>query len=236
MKVYSRTPGLDRLDSRERRGYAKNVAGGKTLRLLRIAVAGTALAATLGVSACTAETERLAGAKGAPVAIGGAVPDLQLFDEKGKQRSLFEGVGKGDVLVLGFYSHRCPYNVAFWDEIASLAKDFGGKGVKFLGVNPNRKETLKDVRKGAAEGGVTHPIFRDQGLAVTDRLGALATPHMMVVDSKRVLRYRGAVDDGRGKNEQAENHHLRLALDSVLAGKAVPEPQPASFIGCTIKR
>jgi hypothetical protein len=54
------------------------------------------------------------------------------------------------------------------------------------------------------------------------------------MDKDGVIRYHGYVDDSVTE-ARVHNHGLRLALDAVLAGKAVPVAETKAF-GCTIKR
>jgi hypothetical protein len=64
-------------------------------------------------------------------------------------------------------------------------------------------------------------------------VGAERTPEVFVFDRGRSLVYHGAIDDSRDETAVAR-HHLREALDAVLAGTqtAVAETTP---VGCTVK-
>src|SRR6185295_8088033 len=173
----------------------------------------------------------LAGARPKAIGIGEKVPELKLADAKGKKHSIFDGVGKGEILVVGFYSPRCPINKAFWERLGAVSADYKGKGVKFVGINSNLKEPLAEVKDAGVKAGISGSFLRDEGDYAADKLGAIATPHMFVIDSGRVLRYRGAVDDSGGNKSEPKARHLREALDAVLAGKPVAQPEPDSFIG-----
>ena len=64
-------------------------------------------------------------------------------------------------------------------------------------------------------------------------LGAEVTPHVFVLDGKQRLAYRGAPDaDHRDPSQDAA--WLRSALDAVLAGEAVAEPETRAR-GCGVK-
>ena len=64
-------------------------------------------------------------------------------------------------------------------------------------------------------------------------LGAEVTPHVFVLDGKQRLAYRGAPDaDHRDPSQDAA--WLRSALDAVLAGEAVAEPETQAR-GCSVK-
>src|SRR5688572_10721208 len=77
--------------------------------------------------------------------IGQPVPNISLVDASGKKQPLPELKGDAKVFVVGFYSKNCPFNVKRWDRIAALAKEYQGKGVVFVGINPNPQEPLADV-------------------------------------------------------------------------------------------
>ncbi len=56
---------------------------------------------------------------------------------------------------------------------------------------------------------------------------------MFVLDAEGVLRYRGAPDADHG-DESLDAAWLRAALDAVLAGEPVAEPETPP-VGCSIK-
>jgi hypothetical protein len=60
------------------------------------------------------------------------------------------------------------------------------------------------------------------------------TPEVYVLDKDGMLRYHGRIDDSQDPTG-VKSQDLRAALDAVLAGKPVPNPQTRAF-GCTIKR
>jgi hypothetical protein len=56
-----------------------------------------------------------------------------------------------------------------------------------------------------------------------------------VFDRQRRLVYRGQMDDSRPRSDvPVTGRDLRAALDAVLAGQSMPEPQCPS-LGCNIK-
>ena len=173
------------------------------------------------------------GLRAAP--IGQPIPNISLVDASGKKQPLPELKGDAKVFVVGFYSKNCPFNIKRWDRIAALAKEYQGKGVVFVGINPNPQEALADVIAAANNHGITYPILRDEGKALVKALDAKATPHMYVFDSKGVLRFAGAFDDNAEDAQAVKQPFARNAIDAVLAGKEIPTPEPKAFIGCSIK-
>ena len=68
---------------------------------------------------------------------------------------------------------------------------------------------------------------------VADAYGAVCTPHVLVFDRARKLRYQGRIEDGRDPQD-SKHRDLRDALDDLLAGKPVRVPETPAF-GCSIK-
>jgi hypothetical protein len=118
--------------------------------------------------------------------------------------------------------------------MASLAREYGAKGVAFVGINSNRQESVEEIAGHAAQHGFTFPVLKDVGNVQADHFGAQVTPEIYVYDPGWVLRYHGRIDDDRsGANVKSQD--LRNALDAVLAGQTVPVVETKAF-GCTIKR
>ena len=69
---------------------------------------------------------------------------------------------------------------------------------------------------------------------MADRFEAQVTPESYVIDSSGILRYHGSINDDMNP-ARVHTQRLRLALDSLLAGKPVPATETKAF-GCTIKR
>jgi hypothetical protein len=64
---------------------------------------------------------------------------------------------------------------------------------------------------------------------------AACTPDFFLFDAARRLVYRGQLDGARPANDiPVDGRDLRAALEAVLSGRPVPEPQLAS-LGCSIK-
>src|SRR6202012_4604140 len=69
--------------------------------------------------------------------------------------------------------------------------------------------------------------------AVAKQYGPMATPHVFVFDSKRILRYEGRVDSNP-REELATKHEARDAIEAVLAGRSVVVTDPPA-VGCSTK-
>jgi DNA-binding helix-hairpin-helix protein with protein kinase domain len=81
------------------------------------------------------------------------------------------------------------------------------------------------------------PAMIDARRKIANRARATVTPEAVVIDSRGEIRYRGRVDNfyaALGKTrQQVTAHDLRDALDAVLAGQKVPNPENRA-LGCAI--
>lgn len=169
----------------------------------------------------------------ATVSLGAVVPDFTLPDADGKTHTLASLKGaKGTVLI--FIATRCPVSNAYNARMAKLADDYKSKGVNVVGINSNSIEPADEVKKHAAEKGLTFAILKDAGNLVADRFDAQVTPEAFVIDAAGKLAYHGRIDNSRN-GDSITASELRDALDSVVAGKTVEKPEAKAF-GCSIKR
>lgn len=136
--------------------------------------------------------------------------------------------------VLIFVATRCPVSNAYNDRMSSLVSDYEAKGVRFLGVNSNRREDAAEVAEHARQHGLLLRVYKDPGNVRADDLGAEVTPEVFVFDEGWALRYHGRIDDSRDESAVTRTD-LRAALDAVLSGRDVEFKETMAF-GCTIKR
>lgn len=141
-------------------------------------------------------------------------------------------------VVVVFLSFECPVSNGYAPALADLARDFGPRGVKFVGVCPGEDDATEIARQ-AREQHLPFPVFADPKRAAVDAFKAGTTPEVFVLDHNHVLRYRGRIDDGytaRLKRSQVvKRQDLKVALEELLAGKPVSEPA-APAVGCPITR
>jgi peroxiredoxin len=193
---------------------------------MNMRLAPFAIIATVGLAAAALPA---AGA----VAIGEKLQPFKLNDTAGKTVDLASLQGRKAV-VLMFIATQCPVSNAYNDRMAALSREYGAKGVAFVGINSNRQESVEEIAGHAAQHGLTFPILKDVANLQADHFGAQVTPEVYVYDPGWVLRYHGRIDDDRsGANVKSQD--LRNTLDAILGGRAVPVAETKAF-GCTIKR
>ena len=173
------------------------------------------------------------------LALATVAPPFTLPDTDGRMVSLDEARGAKAVLVM-FICNHCPYVKHVRHELARIGRDFWPKGVAMFAINSNDWTKHPDDSPAAmAEEklriGYPFPYLVDESQQVARAYQAACTPDHYLFDAGLRLAYRGQLDDSRPKNDRpVTGKDLRAALDAVLVGRPVPEPQVPS-LGCNIK-
>src|SRR5262249_24758534 len=168
--------------------------------------------------------------------VGKKIDAFQLRDYRGAERSLNDFADR-KLLVAAFVGCECPVAKLYGPRLAELAKEYELKGVGFVGINANQQDSATAIGQYAKAHGITFPILKDVGNVIADRFGAVRTPEVFVLDSQRIVRYWGRIDDQYGIGyfrPKPERRDLAAAIDELLAGKPGSTPQteaPGCFIG-----
>ena len=165
------------------------------------------------------------------------VEDFRLKDYRGKEHSLAE-LTDARLVVLVFLGTECPLAKLYAPRLERLSDEYGPRGVAFLGLSSNVQDSITELAAYARIHGIEFPLLKDLGNVVADRLAAVRTPEALVLDERRVVRYRGRIDDQYGvgtARERPVSEDLRRALDELLAGEEVSQPRTEP-VGCHIGR
>jgi len=176
-------------------------------------------------------------AAGVSSPLGRTVEDFTLKDFRGKAHSLHD-FGESRAIVVAYMGTECPLAKLYAPRLASLAEKYDKKGVAFIVVNSNRQDSNTELAAYARIYGLTFPVLKDLGNQVADQMGAVRTPEVFLLDSERVVRYWGRIDDQYGINyarEAPKRADLELAVTQLLAGEPVEVSETAS-VGCHIGR
>jgi peroxiredoxin len=164
--------------------------------------------------------------------IGDSVADFALPALDGETYHLSDY--HGQTVVVNFWSAACPWSQKYDAYFQEHWQDWQHAGIALLTLAANADESEADLRAAVAEAGLSFPILLDRGNDIADRLDAVTTPHVYVIDPAGRLVYRGAVDNRQFRSEPTA-HYLDDALASVRAGRT-PPVQETPPRGCTIVR
>lgn len=168
--------------------------------------------------------------------------DFELRDYRGTLRSLDDYADK-KIVVLAFLGTECPLAKLYAPRLAKAAAEYEPQGVAFIGINSNQQDSVTEIAAYARRHGIEFPILKDIGNELADRIAAVRTPEVFVLDENRRVQYWGRIDDQYGFQDNFVAYQLpeprradmAIALDELLAGKPVSKPVMASP-GCHIGR
>jgi len=155
---------------------------------------------------------------------------------------------KSPVLVIIFTCNHCPTAQAYEDRIIDLTNKYKSRGVSVVAISPNDpsavrldelgyseySDSLEEMKLRAQDKKFNFPYLYDGDEQIVSKTyGAVATPHVFIFDSKRMLRYKGRFDDNENPKE-VQHHSVISAIDSLLAKKEVALQETKTF-GCSVK-
>jgi len=169
--------------------------------------------------------------------LGTRAPQFSLPDPDGNLHRLEPGA---DAYVVMFICNHCPFVIHVREELARIGRDYGDRNVQLIAINSNDVEAYPadgpdNMKKAAAEWGLTFPYVLDEDQSVAKAYRAACTPDIFLFDREQRLVYRGQLDDSRPSNDEpVDGHDIRAALEAVLNGQPISDEQVPS-IGCNIK-
>ena len=181
------------------------------------------------------------------LALGSSAPDFDLPGVDGRNWAL-KDFGEAKALVVIFTCTHCPTAQYYEKRIKQIVNDYKGRGVSVVAIMPNDPKSVRldelgwtdlsdsfeEMKLRARDREYNYPYLYDGDTETLSKAyGPVATPHVFLFDAARKLRYVGAIDDSE-RIAKVTKHHLRDALDSVLAGKEPPVAQ-TKVVGCSIK-
>ncbi len=178
---------------------------------------------------------------------GSPAPDFNLPGVDGRNWTLKDFAGSKILIVL-FTCNHCPTAQYYEDRVHQLVADYKDKGVALVAISPNDpksvrldelgwtdlSDTFEEMKVRAAHRKYKYPYLYDGDTEeVSLKYGPATTPHAFVFDAQRKLRYVGAIDDSE-RIQHVKKHHVRDALDALLAGQE-PAVAKTKAVGCSTK-
>ena len=174
------------------------------------------------------------------ISLGSKAPAFTLPDTVSDKIVSLGDLKSGKATVIMFICNHCPFVKHVNAELVKLANDYIPKGISFIAISANDvvnfpEDAPDKMKLTAKELGYPFPYLYDESQEVARAYDAACTPDFFIYDKDLKLAYRGQLDDSRPSNGlPVTGKNMRLALDYILAGKAVlPEQKPS--IGCNIK-
>ncbi len=181
--------------------------------------------------------------------VRGAEPELpdsialpRLVDVAGKAHT-FGRSDAASAVVLAWTAVDCPMAKVYAPRVRALAAELAPRGVRLFMVDSSSDATAEKLR-AATNGDV--PIICDERGELARLAGARSTTEVVVLDRDGRVVYRGAVDDQYGyrrgaglgagtfRKDAPTQHHLRDAVEAVLAGKT-PALAATDPMGCLLE-
>ena len=146
---------------------------------------------------------------------------------------------KDKFLVIFFTCNHCPYVINSDEVTRKTAEKYQDKGVKFIGINSNSKNTYE-------EDDFDHMVERmnkykfpwlylyDESQEIAKAYGALRTPHFFVFNENRELVYTGRGLENPRDTSLMRVNDLDRVLDELTSGKEI-SVSVTNPIGCNVK-
>jgi len=171
--------------------------------------------------------------------VGDQAEDFSLKNVDGKMVSLADYKNVMGYIVV-FTCNHCPYAQLYEQRIMDLHKKYASKGFPLIAINPNSpavvwEDSYEEMQKRAKTRKYGFPYLFDEEQSVYPRFGATRTPHVFLLDSARVVRYIGAIDDNAESQRDIKHHWVEDAIDAMMRGEQ-PTPDYTRAVGCTIKK
>ncbi len=166
------------------------------------------------------------------IEMGEKMPSWTMTDHTGTEHSMEDFEGK--VIVMTFTSQKCPWSKGFDPHVDELAKEYSDDNVVFVHVDSHRDTPIDEIAEYMEENELSIPVLKDEGSHYAAKVKASRTPEVFLLNEEGELVYHGAYDNRKSPEEKGETNYVAKALDEVLAGNDVSEPEVSAW-GCTIK-
>lgn len=174
------------------------------------------------------------------VELGTPAPGFALPEVVSGDVVALEDFAEAPALLVAFLSNHCPYVRHIESVFGQVAARYAAQGLAVAGISANETGNYPDdapehLAEQVKRAGFGFPYLHDADQRVALAYRAACTPDLFLYDAQRRLAYRGQFDDARPRNDvPVTGATLSAAIDLVLAGQPVPEPQYPS-VGCSIK-
>jgi peroxiredoxin len=158
--------------------------------------------------------------------VGRRVPSFVLKDAAGSLRSLADYSDKR-AIVLVFVSTECPIANEYLPVVADLASKQAEQSVQWLAIYSSPSDDAAKIAAHVKQFEIKIPALRDADQQALQATGVDRTATVVLLDSRRVVRYAGRIDDRFGyayHRAAPTRNDLAVAIDELLAHKEISVP------------
>ena len=173
-------------------------------------------------------------------------PDFSSMNTHGEMIRLSDFIGKP--VILEWTNHECPYVARHYSEnnmqtVQKIARDQEIIWLSIISSTPGDQGHVGPKKANEltfSRGAYPSHVLLDESGKIGMLYGAKTTPHMFMIDSNGVLRYKGAIDDiGRGMKffdasfAKAVNY-VSSQFPKLIAKKVLSIDSTVAY-GCSVK-
>jgi peroxiredoxin len=172
--------------------------------------------------------------------LGTPAPAFSLPDTVSGRTVALGDFAEAPALLVAFWCNHCPFVKHVESAFVDFAREYADRGLAVVAISSNDVDGYPQdgpgpMKETAAAAGYGFPYLHDATQEVAKAYRAACTPDFFLFDGEHTLVYRGQFDASRPGNDVPVNGaDMRAAVEAVLGGRAVPEPQIPS-LGCNIK-
>jgi peroxiredoxin len=172
---------------------------------------------------------------------GRTVTNFSLRDTKNNNKVSLADYPEAKGFIIVFTCNHCPFAKLYPKRLKALQTRYAALGVPLIAISSTspllyEEDSYQHMKEVAERGNYNFPYLYDAKQMVAKQFRAKKTPHAFVIwktGNQWIIRYSGAIDDNGAEPEKVEHPYVADAVDALLAGKAVPEPETGS-VGCEI--
>ena len=170
--------------------------------------------------------------------IGDTATDFSLKGTDGKMHSLAEVKDAKGYIVI-FTCNHCPYAKMYEQRIIDLHNKYASKGYPVIAINPNDpsiepEDSYDNMKVRSKEKSFPFNYLFDDKQSIYPKYGATKTPHVFLLDKKKVVRYMGGIDDNPQDATKVKSKYVEMAVAALESGKKI-DPDMTKALGCGIK-
>lgn len=166
-----------------------------------------------------------------------SIPEFELTDHLGNTHTL-DDYKEYEFAVFYVQGVGCPIARIALPNYREVRDEYADKNIGFTMFNANIQDNLPRIAKEANEFGIDFPIMKDEGQKLAKALGVERTAEVFVINPRtQEVLFRGPINDQLGYETQRNNaseHYLKDALNTVLAGGTVDMDDIPDSKGCLV--